>query len=430
MFARRTPVDRAPTAPDLMGRVSKVRTSMSSRLRLVLITASCVIVFYILVGGLLGKTDPTRNDETYRDLGVYSEVLSRINSDYVTEPNLQKVTDGAIRGLLEALDPYSTYLSPQEYQEYLQHPDPGPAGVGLFLSKRYGYSPVVSVLPGSPADKAGIKPGDLIDRIDDSPTRELSVIQLQRMLHGAPGTPVTVWVVREARGEPQRSVLIREVLKDPLVVAKMQGSSTGYIRVESFDPGTASLVATKLKELSAQGATKMVLDLRNCAGGRVDEAVKTASLFIDKGLIAYTYGQRSPRQDITAKPWAQVCRLPLAVLINRSTAGPAELIADAVLGDKRGDVVGTPSFGVGVVQKLIPVGDGSALLLSIAKYYGPDGKAIQDNGVTPNIVVSNGEDEAGLEEELSPDQFGGKNDQTLQKAIDILKQKSAPAKAA
>lgn len=403
---------------------------MSNRIRLVLISVSCVVVFYILVGGLLGKTDSTANDETYRDLGVYSEVLSRINSDYVTEPNLSKVTDGAIRGLLEALDPYSTYLDPQQYKDYTEHPAPGPAGVGIFLSKRYGYAPVVSVLPGSPAEKAGIKPGDLLDRIENSPTRELSVVQIQRILHGAAGSTVTLWVVREARGEPDKVVLTREALKDLPVVAKMREGGVGYIRVETFDAGTASQIESKLKQLTSQGATKIVLDLRNCAGGEVGEAVKTASLFLDKGLIAYTYGQRSPREDINAKPGGPVCELPLAVLINRSTAGPSELVADAVLGNKRGDVVGTPSFGVGVVQKLIPVGDGSGLLLSVAKYYGPDGKAIQDNGVTPDVVVSAGEDEAGLEDETQPQQFGGPNDQTLQKAIEVLKQKVAPAKAA
>src|SRR5713226_8071186 len=140
---------------------------MTSRIRLALISVSSIVVFYIVIGGVLGKNNSS-NEKTYRDLGVYSEVLSRIKQDYVTDPSLKKVTDGAVRGLLEALDPYSTYLGPQEYQEYLQHPAPGPANVGLFVSKRLGYVTVVSILPGRPAEKAGMKVGDLIDRIEET----------------------------------------------------------------------------------------------------------------------------------------------------------------------------------------------------------------------------------------------------------------------
>jgi carboxyl-terminal processing protease len=404
---------------------------MSRRIRLLLFTVSAALVSYIVVGSVLSRGDTASsslNEQTYRDLGVYQEVLSRIDQAYVTEPNLQKVTDGAIRGLLEALDPYSTYFTPEEFKAYEAHPDPGPAGVGIFLSKRYGYAPVVSVLPGSPADKAGIKPADLIDRIGDTAARELSVVQLDRLMAGDPGTAVTLWVVREARGEPQKVVLNRAVLDHVPVVAQLI-DGVGYVRVATFDQGTAAEVSLKLKSLISQGASKIVLDLRDCAGGSVNEAVETASLFIDRGLIAYTSGQRSPREDLMAHPVATVCNLPLAVLINRSTAGAPEIVADAVLNDKRGDVVGGQSFGVGVVEKVIPVGDGSALLLAVAKYYGPDGKAIQDNGVKPDVPFPP-PDEAGISGEVQRDQFGTKDDLQLQKAIEVLQQKDAPAKAA
>jgi len=409
---------------------------MNSRIRLGLVTVSVALVSYIVVGGVLSRgdtaSDTKTSDQTYRDLGVYQEVLSRVSSQYVTEPDLHKVTEGAIRGMLEALDPFSTYFTPQEFKEYMAHPNPGPASVGLYISKRYGYAPVVSVLPGSPADKAGIKAADLIDRIGDTSTRELSVVQINRMLAGDPGSTVILWVVREARGEPQKVVLNRETLDHVPVVAKMLPDDTAYIRVARFDSGAADEVGNKLKSLTAQGAKNLVLDLRNCAGGEVDEAVKTASLFIDHGLIAYTAGQRSPRQDINANPQipaAPVSNLPLAVLINRSTAGAPEIVADAVLNDKRGDVVGGQSFGVGVVEKVVPVGDGSGLLLAVAKYYGPDGKAIQDNGVKPNVPFPP-PDEVGIAEEITPEQFGTQDDSQLQKAIDVLKQKVAPAKAA
>ena len=338
---------------------------MTNRIRGVLITFSMVVIFYLLVGALLAKNENS-SEKTYRDLGVYSEVLNRIKQEYVTEPDLRKVTDGAIRGLLESLDPYSTYLTPDQYQEYLQHPDPGPANVGIFLSKRLGYATVVAVLPGSPAEKAGLKRGDLVDEVGSTPARELSVLQIERMLAGQPGTNITITVVREARGDPQGIVVTRAVINYPPVISKILEDGTGYLRVATFNKGIAREVAAKIKELQSQGAHKIVLDLRNCAGGEVDEAVATASDFLDKGLVTYISGQRYPRQDVEAHPSGQVCQLPMVVLINQSTAGPSEIVASAVLGNKRGEVVGVKSFGVGVFQKPIPVGDGSALLLAVA----------------------------------------------------------------
>jgi len=405
---------------------------MSKRIRLLLITVSCFLVLYIVLGGLLGKNDSS-SDKTYRNLGVYSEVLSRIKSDYVTAPDLKKVTGGAIRGLLEALDPYSTYFSPPEYQDYLRQPEAGPASVGIFLAKRMGFATVVSVLPGSPAEKAGVKVGDLIDRVENTAARELSVVQIQRLLAGPAGSTVTLTLVREARAEPQKVPITRAVLSYPPVVAKMVEEGAGYIRIASFSKGKAAEIAAKLKELTANGADKIILDLRNCAGGETQEAVDAASLFLEKGLVAYLQGQRYPRQDLPAKPPADVCKLPLAVLINQSTAGPAELVASAILGNKRGALVGVRSFGVGVFQKLIPLDDGSALLLSVAKYYGPDGKAIQDNGVAPSVVESGTGETAILDDEgepTEPEHFGGKDDLQLRKAIEILKQQYTPTKAA
>jgi len=405
---------------------------MTNRIRVTLVSVSGLLVLYIFLGGLLGKSE-SNSEKTYRDLGVYSEVLNRINLDYVTEPDLKKVTDGAIRGLLEALDPYSTYFTPAEYQDYLKHPDPGPADAGIFLSKRSGYVTVISVLPGSPAEKAGVKAGDLIDRVESAATRELSVVQIERLLAGAPDTTVKLYVVREARGEPEPITLTRTVLNYPPVVSKILDDGDGYLRISTFNKGKAKEIAAKLQELESNGAHKIILDLRNCAGGEVQEAVDTASLFLDKGVITYLIGQRYPRQDITAHPMGTVCDLPLAVLINQSTAGPSELVASAILRNKRGEVVGVRSFGVGVLQKTIPVGDGSALLLSVAKYYGPDGKAISDNGVTPSVVqtAESASTDIEAEEDLqNPEHFGGKDDLQLRKAIEILTQASAPAKAA
>lgn len=405
---------------------------MTNRIRVTLISISLVLMSYVLVGGLLGKGE-TSSEKTYRDLGVYSEVLNRINQEYVTQPDLKKVTDGAIRGLLESLDPYSTYLNPEEYKEYLQHPDPGPAGVGIFVSKRMGYATVVAVLPGSPAEKAGVKPGDLIDEVEGVPARQYSVVQLDRMMAGEPNTAIKLTLVREARVEPESVSITRTVLNYPPVISKMLDGGTGYMRISTFNKGMAQQIAARLKELQSQGARKVVLDLRNCAGGEVQEAVDTAGVFLSNGLVTYIAGQRFPRQDVDVHPTGPVSTLPLAVLINQSTAGPAELVASAVLRNKRGEVVGVKSFGVGVYEKPIPVGDGSALLLAVAKYYGPDGKAINENGVTPSVVQpatrepEDADDEGQPEE---PEHFGGKDDLQLQKAIEVLGQLAAPPKVA
>jgi carboxyl-terminal processing protease len=407
---------------------------MSKRIRILLLSTSGVIVFYVVVGGMLGKTDSSTREKTYRDLGVYTEVLSRIKSDYVTEPNLKKVTGGAVRGLLESLDAYSTYLPPDQYQDYLEHPNAGPGDVGLYVSKRMGFATIVSVLPGSPAEKGGIKPGDLIDRIDNNSTRELSAVQIQRALAGPVGSPLTLMIVRETRGEPQKVVLARTLIQDPPITAKLADENTAYVRAITFSKGRAQEIGSALHGLvTKQHADKIVLDLRDCAGGDVDEAVKTASLFMDQGLVAYASGQRYPRQDFPVKPAGEVFKQPLAVLINQSTAGAAELVAAAVQANKRGEVVGTRSFGVGVVQKLMPVGDGSALLLSVAKYYSPDGKVINDNGVTPTVVQTVASDVTTLDDENAPDEpahFGEKDDQQFRKAIEVLEKSMATGRAA
>jgi carboxyl-terminal processing protease len=404
---------------------------MTKRIRVLVIFISSVLVFYVVIGAVLGNSSTDSDEKSYRDLGVYSEVLSRIQQEYVTPPNLTMVTKGAIRGLLEALDPYSTYFTPPEYQAYLQHPEPGQGKVGIFLSKRMGFATVISVLPGSPAEKAGIEPGDLIDEVNGERTREFSVVQISRLLAGEPGSSVVVSIIKGTQGEPEKATMTRVAMYDPPVVSKVVNNDTAYLRVPTFNEGKSGEIAAKVKELISGGADKIVLDLRNCAGGKEEEGEKTANLFLDRGLITYLYGQKFPRKDVVAQPSNEITNLPLVVLINQSTAGPAEIVAAAILDNKRGDVVGIRSFGVGVYQKLIPVGDGSALLLSIAKYYTPDGKAIADNGVTPNVIqpAENVTASAGSGENTGV-QFGGPNDQQLQKAIEILKQKNAPAKAA
>jgi carboxyl-terminal processing protease len=218
---------------------------MTNRIRLLLISISCVLVFYVVLGGVLGRSNSS-SEKTYKNLGVYQEVLDRIKSDYVTEPDLKKVTGGAISGLLEALDPYSTYFTPDEYQQYLQHPEPGPANVGIFLSKKSGLTTVIATLPGSPAQKAGVKIGDVIDRVDSSSTREVSALQIQRLLAGPVGSTVALSLVRGFREEPQKITMTRAVPGYPPVVTKMVDEGAGYLRVAVFNRGKAAEISAKL----------------------------------------------------------------------------------------------------------------------------------------------------------------------------------------
>ena len=403
---------------------------MAKRVRVSLILVSCGLLLYAAMGAVLSKSQSS-SDTTYRDLGVYSEVLSRIQQDYVTKPSLKKVTRGAIRGLLSALDPYSTYFTAKEYQDYLAHPKPGPGKIGIYVSKRMGYTTIVSILPGSPAAQAGIEPGDLLDTLEDRPTRGLSVVQLNRILDGAPGTTVHLSVIRGDRGAPLQLALTREILPPPPVEAKMVDGHTAYLHVLTFNPGKTREIAAKLKQLIAQGSTQIVLDLRDCAGGSEKEGEETANLFLNHGLITYLAGQRFPRKNIMAEPSNQITQLPLVVLTNMSTAGPAEVVAAAILDNHRGDVVGERTFGVGVYQQMIPVGDGSALLLSVAKYYTPNGQQINGYGVTPNVIQPARPNEVSLNPQpFPPSQMGGKNDLQFQRALEILDQKSSTAKVA
>lgn len=389
---------------------------MSTHVRLAVLGVSLLVVFYVALGGLLGRTD---NEGAYRQLAVLSEVLTRIHSDYVEDPNIDRVTVGAMRGLLEALDPYSSYLSPREYAEYQKKKQTPPAGdVGLVLSKRFGLLNVVSVLPESPAARADLRTGDIIESLAGFSTREMSVDQAHLLLAGEPGTAVRLSVVRRARAEPQTIELVRSRLRLPRVVSGRLEDAIGYLKIATFASGKSEEVREALRQLDAQGLRKLVLDLRDCAHGSVEEAVAVSRLLLERGLITYLEGQQYPRQEFNAEPDTVLWGGPLTVLINTGTAGPAEILAAAVMENGRGQVVGQRSYGVGSVQKTILLEDGSALILSVAKYYSPDGKAIQDHAVTPSVEVEPQVDEvqASRSHTMPPPA-----DPLLLKALEILR---------
>ena len=407
---------------------------MSMKAKAAILVTSFAVLLFMIVGGL-GGVRASSNDGAYRQLQVYSEVLSRVNSEYVEDPNIPKVTDGALHGLLEALDSNSSYMSPKEYEEYKSKKTDAKADIGAAVSKRFGYAAVISVVPGGPADKAGIQGSDIFEAIDGHSTREMSLAGIRALLAGQPGSNVTVSVVRARRAEPQKIVLTRDVVAIPTAAEKLMEDGVGYIKADTFTKGKSQEIALRIKSLQKQGAKKFVLDLRNNGEGEELEGITTANLFLNHGTITYLQGQKYPREAFTADPSKAITNLPVVVLVNRGTAGPAEVVAAAILENARGDVVGDKTFGDGSVQKLIDLPDGSALILSVAKYYSPSGKAIQDTAITPNVVVADADDDVpSPEDETDNAAPSDENkiktiqpDEQLRKAIEVLKKRETKA---
>lgn len=403
---------------------------MSMKTKAAILVFSAAVLLFTVVGGLNGVRAAS-NDGAYRQLQVYSEVLSRVRSEYVEDPNIPMVTDGALHGLLESLDPNSSYLTAAEYKDYKSHKTEAKGEIGAAVSKRFGYAAVVAVIPGSPADKAGLQAGDILEGIEGKSTREMSLAEVHNLLAGQPGSNVTLSAVRARRAEPQKLIITRDLVTIPPVTDKMVEDGIAYIQVDAFTKGKSQEIASKIKALQKAGARKLLLDLRNCAEGEESEGIAAANLFLNHGTITYLQGQKYPREAFNADPAKAITNLPVVVLVNRGTAGAAEVVAAAILENARGDVVGDKTFGDGSVQKTIELPDGSALILSIAKYYSPSGKAIQDSAVTPNILVADNDEGSGV---LDEDQEGPppddskpqqpQEDEQLQKAIQVLKNRA------
>jgi carboxyl-terminal processing protease len=400
------------------------------KIKAAILVSSFAVLLFVVVGSL-GGVHASSSDGSYRQLQVYSEVLSRVRSEYVEEPNIPKVTDGALHGLLESLDSNSSYLAPEAYKQYKTHKIEAKGDIGATISKRFGYAAVVSLLPGSPAEKAGIESTDIFESIEGVSTRDMSLPEIRSLLAGSPGSTVNVSVVRARRAEPQKVVITRDIVSIPPVTDKVLDEGIGYIKVEALTKGKAQEIAAKIKSLEKSGAKKLVLDLRNASDGDETEGIATANLFLNHGTITYLQGQKYPRQAFNADPSKAITSLPLAVLVNRGTAGAAEIVAAAILENARGDVVGDKTFGDGSVQKTIDLPDGGALILSVAKYYSPGGKAIQDAAVTPNVVVADEEDNVVPDEEEQPSapeqEAKPKNNQDdqLKKAVEVLKSRNS-----
>ena len=408
---------------------------MSKKLQISLLTTSIVVVAFAVIGGFGVHAAPAsgnNNDGAYQHMQVYSEVLYHIRGDYVEEPNMPMVTSGALHGLLESLDANSSYLSAAEYKIFKQKKAEGKANIGATISKRFGYAAVVSIIPGGPADKAGVSSGDIIEAIDNKSTHDMSLAEIRSAAAGEVGSRLECSIIRTRKIEPQKVSITREVVSSPGPTDQLMADGVGYVKALTLTKGKAQEIAAKIKSLQKQGAKKLVLDLRDDSDGDEEEGVAVANLFLNHGMIAYLEGQKYPRVTYNADPQKKITALPLIVLVNHGTAGAAEIIAASVLDNARGDILGDKTFGNGSVQKLIEVPDGSALILSIAKYYTPKGKVIQENGIAPNIEVASVDDtiavpddeDGGSSNTEEPQKTSPKEDEQLHRAIEVLKAKT------
>jgi carboxyl-terminal processing protease len=408
---------------------------MNRAARIGILAASVAIFCYAGIGHVLGRTP---DDKAYKSLTVYGEVLNKIQNDYVDEPNMRLVTAGSLHGLLESLDSQSSSLTPREYTEYKQKTQSAGTGeTGLNLSKRFGYVIVVSVLPESPAEKAGIHSGDIFESVAGFTTRDMSVGQAANLLNGAAGSGVKVGVIRRGRAQPEEVDLVRQKLASPRIVSQKTDPDILAFRIPSLDAGRADELRGKLAEADKQGIHKIILDLRECGRGSVSEAIGIARMLIPSGNIATLRGQTMSAQTFSAEPAKVIWRNPVSVLIDGTTSGAAEVLASAIVANHRGDLVGERTFGLASEQKLITLDDGSALFLTVANYYNAAGKSILDDGVTPSEVVRAAVEDDG---DVSDDANSGNakeppagprplspEDPIFRKALDLLR---TPAKKA
>jgi carboxyl-terminal processing protease len=401
---------------------------MSSRTKYLVVSSSTCLTILLLIGSVIGRG--ASPDDTLKHIGVFSDVVAHIKSEYVEEPDMKSVTLGALNGLLEAVDPFASYLNAEQYKDYLKSKGVQRADVGLLLSKKSGYMGVVATVPNSPASKAGFSTGDMIESIKGIATRDMPLAYANMLLEGDPGTTVDLSVVQIRRQDPHSIKLTRAMLTLPPVESKMLDGQVGYLNVDALSADHVKAIAADIKKLQQDGAKKLVVDLRGCALGSPEDGIALSNLFLDKGRITYLEGQKVPRQNFDADASKAITTLPVAVLINHGTADGAEIFAAAIQGNKRGQVLGDRTYGEAAMRKAITMDDGSAVILSVAKYYPPDGgKAIQDTGVVPATLVAEAEPQVEYDDNGDPiptpeNQAAPQKTETdpvVKKALEVLK---------
>jgi carboxyl-terminal processing protease len=387
---------------------------MTSRTRWLVLLFSTPLVAFVIVGGLLGRA--AAKEGSYPHLRIFEDVVSLILGSYVEEPDMDKVMDGAMRGLAEGLDADSAYLTPTEVKQ-VESGAALPAGSpGLELTRQY-YLRVIAARDGSPAEKAGIRTGDSVRAIDGKPTRNLSAIEGMRLLRGPVGSKVTLTILRDSLADPHEVVLTREAEATMDVSGRLQGPGVGYVRVAAFGPNVATRIKTQIAALTKQGATQLLIDVRGTASGAVADGIHAARLFVATGTLTTLEARGQTNTVERAAKGDGVIALPVVLLSTTGTSGAAEVFAAALIDNKRATLVGERTLGRAALQKLVKLPDGSGLWMTWARYLAPSGTVIHGTGLTPAVEVEQPDVEFG--------QAAPTDDPILDKAVEQFSQKKA-----
>lgn len=381
---------------------------MVNRNTLVTLAVGAVLGVSLSIAGMAtaekAREDASPNAIPFEDLRTFSEIYGRIRQDYVEPVSDNKMLTDAIRGMLSGLDPHSTYLDEEEYNELRVGTTGQFGGLGIEVGMENGFVKVISPIDDTPAQRAGIKAGDLIIRLDDKPVKGMALNDAVKMMRGEPGSDIVLTVVREGVEQPLKIKITRDVIKVKSIKSRMLDDGYGYIRITSFQSHTSENMLDALRELKKKGELKgLVLDLRNNPGGVLNAAVAVSDAFLDNGLIVYTEGRiEDAKMRFSATPDDLLKGAPIVVLINGGSASASEIVAGALQDHHRAIIMGEKSFGKGSVQTILPTSTGGAIKLTTARYYTPSGRSIQAEGIVPDVVLSKVKLEAAAQSEFEP----------------------------
>lgn len=387
---------------------------MSSRARLFVLLVSVPVIAFAVIGGYLGQA--MTRDETYQHLRVFEDVISLVLNNYVEEVDVSKAMKGAMNGLADGLDPDSAFLAPDLVKSLEANAPSGPADVGIEFSRQY-YLRVIAARQGSVAAKAGIRLGDYVRAIDGRPTKDMSVYEGTRLLHGAPGTKVSLLVIRGNAAEPHVVDLVRERPTALPLTSRMGDATTGYIHVLEFSKQSPAQIKQAIDALAKQGASRYIIDLRETVRGDLDDGIATARLFVKSGTLAIRQAKGDQREVVMAQAGDGSVASAIVLLVNQGTGGAAEVFAAALDGNERADLIGQQTLGRAARQRLVKLPDGSGLWISHLRYLTPKNQVLHEKGLAPDIEVDEPDVEFGAEPPTT--------DVVLQRALEYLAQKKA-----
>src|SRR5690349_20871486 len=386
---------------------------MTSRTRLWVLLISTPVIVFAIIGGYLGQV--MAKDDTYQHLRVFEDVVSLVLNNYVEEVDVKKAMRGAMNGLADNLDADSGFLPANVASAYETNAPTGPADVGVELSRQY-YLRVVSVRDGSPAAKAGLRSGDFIRAIDKRSTKDISIFEGDRLLHGQPGSKVSLLIIRGNAADPHEIDLNRERIPATELTSKMADAATGYIHIVEFSRRAPVQVKQAVDALAKTGAARYIIDLRGATRGDLDDGVAAARLFVKTGTLVVRE-TKTNKETVAAQNGDGTIAAPVVLLVDQSTARAGEVFAAALDGNKRAEMIGEHTVGSAAKQKLVKLPDGSAMLLSYMRYAAPNGNAIHEKGLQPEVPVDEPDVEFGTPAPTT--------DPTLQKALEYFSQKKA-----